>query len=186
MEKSNDQRNAGISCEYLLENGALCRREINTGSRYCLEHSLNVEHDVQFYTHVVEHFRQDIREFFIRSNFYFVGETAIMYVVYSRGAPATLGDLLLSLLAVAFGITVAIYWHFVSRGAIVWMHKWRQEVIRIDKMISRFKSYSRLETEMLGKRVFYPSELTSRLPAAFLVFWTVILGYLMVTYFTRA
>ena len=170
-------------CEYIFINGETCNAEISSNKNYCNKHSKNIELDIEFYKQILVHFRQDIREFFIRSNFYFAGQTALIYLVYSKGEPKTNSDFILLNGGIIFGIIIALFWHFVSRAAVLWMNKWRQEAIRIDKMISRFKSYATIETEMRKSILHSPSRITRWLPLIFIFFWLLLLTYNILLYY---
>ena len=106
-----------------------------------------------------------------------------MVLVYSKGEPKTNSDFILLNGGIIFGIIIALFWHFVSRAAVLWMNKWRQEAIRIDKMISRFKSYATIETEMRKSILHSPSRITRWLPLIFIFFWLLLLTYNILLYY---
>jgi hypothetical protein len=169
-------------CEYIYHNGKRCKVEVYCDNSYCHEHSKNIDLDIEFYKQILEHFRQDIREFFVRSNFYFAGQTALFFIVYSKGKAKTNSDFVLLIGGIIFGIIIAFVWYLVSRGAVLWLNRWRQEAIRIDKMISRFKSYATIETDMRKSILHSPSRITRWLPLIFIFFWLLLLVYYVLLY----
>jgi hypothetical protein len=86
---------------------------------------------------------------------------------------------LLSLSIPLLGLSVAIVWFLVMRGAVYFQQRWREQVIKLDAELDRFKCY--VEIESLAKKRPYlsPSYVTQFLPVIFGVAWFTILVALL-------
>lgn len=140
--------------------------------------------DIEIFRSVTEHFRQDIREFFTRSNFYLLAETALLSVFFTREIPETLVEFVMSTGIAICGFIVAILWWCVAKSAVVWIDRWRDEVRRLDKLLDRHKSYANVEEQALEhcrKRPKRPECVTQYLPLVFCFAW--VLSWILILYF---
>jgi len=132
--------------------------------------------DVEVFKMIASHFRQDLREFWNRANFYLLinaGLFSAFLIVY----PALVKDHAMIVTVVPIlGITIATFWYFVLRGAVYWIERWREEVIRLSKELDRFQCYARVESTVKQRRSLSPSYLTKFLPLVFVITWLVILA----------
>ena len=130
--------------------------------------------DIEVFKMVTSHFRQDLREFWNRANFYLLINTGLFsafLIIY----PALIKDHVLIVVVVPLlGITIAAFWYFVLRGAFHWIEQWREEVIKLSKEIDRFQCYARIESSVKKRRFFSPSYLTRFLPIVFVIAWILI------------
>jgi len=132
--------------------------------------------DIENFKMVAEHFRQDIREFWTRANFFLLAQMALFsafVVVYS--APIT-EQIIVVMLVPIFGMTMAIFWFFVLRGAIFWIKQWREQVIKLSKELDRFQCYAEVESLVKKKGLQSPSNLTQFLPLGFAIVWLAMLA----------
>jgi hypothetical protein len=136
--------------------------------------------DMENFKMVVEHFNQDLREFWNRANFYLLtnaGLFSAFLIVY----PSLLTDHPLIVMVVpVLGATIAILWYLVLHGAQYWIEQWRQEVIKLSKELDRFQCYALIESSLKSKKSKSPSYLTQLLPIVFAVAWIVILVIVLV------
>jgi len=131
--------------------------------------------DLVFYQVVVDHFKQDTREFWTRANFFLVAHAGLFsaFVVAYPGMTGRLN--LMSLSIPLLGLGTAIIWLIVLKGAISFLQSWREQVIRLDKELDRFQCY--VEVEGMAKRdpLSSPSYVTQFIPLVFIATWLGIL-----------
>jgi hypothetical protein len=140
---------------------------------------LQKECDIESYKIVTEHFRQDIREFWNRANFFLLAQTALLSA-FMVGFSTLLPDQIVVILTfLFFGFAMAIFWFFVLRGAVFWIEKWREQVIKLSKEIDRFQCYFEVENLVKKTGLKSPSNLTQYFPLGFAVAWLVIIIWLI-------
>jgi len=84
-----------------------------------------------------EHFKQDVREVWKRSNFYLLVEGGLATVfatlaVHHSGATDSI--------VIAFGVfgqVIALVWFIVARGSLFRLRQWRKQVMELDKIVDR-------------------------------------------------
>lgn len=123
---------------------------------------------------VIDHFHQDIREFFIRSHFYMAVQVALLSAFAVRGLPSgtsddILSEYVLSLAIVIAGIVLVGFWYYTAAGAIRWIDRWRDEVRSLSGELCHFKSFYRVEAGTKEHPKKDPTWVTSRLPWLFLI-----------------
>jgi hypothetical protein len=127
--------------------------------------------DIEVFKMVAEHFRQDLREFWVRNNMYLL-VTGVLVSVF-----ASLGDKGAYRLALpAFGLLVSIFWFAVSYGSSRWLQIWRDELCKIDRELDRFQVFYRVEQcGRVIRSVWSPSWVTQFLPVVVGVGWLALL-----------
>lgn len=165
------------ACRYLLDDGSQCINPIeNSDNPFCHQHNFSSANDLEIFRIVTEHFRQDLELFWTRTNFYLVAEAALLSVLFAiwSGDPER-NDKLLGLGICIVGLIIAVYWAVVLRGALYWIRQWRQQVIKIDRVVNRFQSYVHIENHVNNSPLLSPSFVTSSLPMIFLVIWLILI-----------
>lgn len=141
------------------------------------------DRDIEVFKMVTSHFRQDLREFWNRANFYLLtnaGLFSAFLIIY----PALIKDhLLIVVIVPLLGITIATFWYFVLRGAFHWIEQWRAEVIRLSEELDRFQCYAKIESSVKQRRSLSPSYLTRFLPIVFMIAWIMILASVLIEIF---
>jgi hypothetical protein len=131
--------------------------------------------DLVIYQLVVDHFKQDTREFWTRANFYLVAHAGL-FSAYLVAFPAMKGGWnLVSVVIPLLGSGVAVVWFIVLRGAITFLGRWRDQVIRLDKELDRFRCYVDVEALVKKNPLSSPSYVTQFLPILFGIVWITIL-----------
>jgi hypothetical protein len=133
------------------------------------------ENDLAVFQMVVDHFKQDTREFWARANFFLVAHAGLFsafVVVYPGLKPA--GGLV-GFLIPLLGLSISIIWLLVMRGAIFFLQRWREQVIRLDGELDRFRCYVEVESLAVKRPYMSPSFLTQFLPILFFVVWSILL-----------
>jgi hypothetical protein len=162
-------------CRYLKDEGKQCQNGPRKGRHLCNEHSDLTEMDVEVFRAVTDHFNQDIREFFSRSNFYLVAQAALLSAFFTRKQPATNFEFLIIIGIVMAGLSVVVFWWRVAMGSVFWIKQWRGEVQRVSEELSRLKSYKNMEDIAQKNPNMSPENVTRLLPILFGVIWIVIL-----------
>ena len=116
-----------------------------------------------------EHFRQDLREFWSRNNFYLVVDAALVSIYTSQ----TASDMRLAL--GLFGLTVSIFWYLAARGSLIWLAHWRREIMDLDQSVDRLEIWGRLESRVKQRPWESPSWVTHWLPLVFGIGWVTLL-----------
>jgi hypothetical protein len=139
------------------------------------EENLQRACDMENFKMVAEHFRQDVREFWTRANFYLLAHAALFsafVVVY----PSLIKDqIIVVILVPVFGVTIAVFWFGVLRGSVYWIKQWRTQVIKLSKELDRFRCYAEVENLVNQEKMKSPSYLTQFLPLVFVVIWSTML-----------
>jgi hypothetical protein len=163
-------------CRYLMNDGTQCPNTKTQDSDFCEQHANWLHADLQVYRAITEHFRQDVREFWTRSNFYLLVQAGLLSVF------ATLLSLKTSsyskAMFVAFGIlglVIGIIWFIVSKGAVHWIRRWREQAIALDNIVDRHKIYERVESFAASSPLMSPSNVTQYVPIVFCIAWLVLL-----------
>lgn len=120
---------------------------------------------------VVDHYKQDLREFFTRSNFFLAVQAALLSVLGIRDNPDDPFDYAITVVIVFAGLVISTIWVFAGRGSLFWIKRWRDEVIFLSKHFSPTQSYKVLEE--IGKIKPYnsPEQVANLLPYLFGVIW---------------
>ncbi len=165
-------------CRYLQENGSQCQNQPVKGRDLCEVHQGVGQMDEAVYRAVCDHFKQDIREFFSRSNFYLVAQAAFLSAFFAIvSKTGAVGNVMpdVQLWAIE-GITIAgllisVIWLLVAFSSTYWIRKWRQQVRDASKHYSSVAVYEKLEGVGLVTDIFRPEHISLLLPILFVVFW---------------
>ena len=167
-------------CRYLLEDGSQCRNQPQQGKDLCKAHLGNNQMDAAVYHAVADHFKQDIREFFSRSNFYVVAQAVFLsafFAIVSKtdGGGNTTSDLQLwAIKGIAIaGLCLSVIWLLVAGSSAYWIKRWRQQVRDVSNFYSNIRAYEDVEGVNWLTDKFRPEHITLLLPVLFLVFWSV-------------
>jgi len=141
------------------------------------------EDDLVVYQLVVDHFKQDTREFWTRANFFLVAHAGLFsaFMITYPGLTPELNIINISI--PLLGLGVAIVWLLVLRGAIFFLQKWREQVVKLDASLDRFQCYVEVESFVVRNPHLSPSYITQFLPVVFGLVWLAILvSLLMASY----
>ena len=122
---------------------------------------------------ITDHFKQDVREFFTRSNFYLAVQAALLSVFGVRDTPANCFDYVVTIVLILTGLALSIFWGVVAHGSVLWIGRWRDEVRRLSAEYSETKSYDRIES-LADEHPLQSAEIiTMYLPWLFGTIWCV-------------
>jgi hypothetical protein len=124
---------------------------------------------------IAEHFRQDVREFWTRANFFLVTQTGLFSAFFVIFHNLPVDNVSIILIVPIFGLIMAIFWFFVLRGAVFWIKKWREQVIKLSNELDRFHCYAEVENLVNEKKFLSPSNITQFLPLGFACVWGALL-----------
>ena len=138
--------------------------------------------DLIIYQLVVDHFKQDTREFWTRANFYLVAHAGL-FSAYLVAIPVVKGSWnLVNVVIPLLGLGIAVIWFIVLRGAITFLGRWRDQVMRLDRELDRFQCYVDVEGLVKKKPFSSPSYVTQFLPIFFGIVWLALLVASLVGY----
>ncbi len=135
-------------CRYLMDDGTQCPTAQVQNSRFCEQHAQWLTADLEVYKAVTEHFRQDIREFWSRSNFYLVVQAGLLSVFVSLSPQASSLERIETFGLGILGLIIAIVWFLVSRGSVLWLRRWRAQAVEIDNVVDRHHAYTKVESRV--------------------------------------
>jgi hypothetical protein len=162
------------TCRYLFDDGSECPRARVDNSPFCMQHALPA--DLAVYAAVTDHFKQDVREFWVRSNFYLLVQAGLISVFAAVIPKASEFQRAIGLAMGAVGLAVALVWFVVARGAVKWIRRWREKTIEIDTVVDRHRIYAQVESLAQANPLMSPSNVTQYLPLVFCVAWIVLIA----------
>jgi hypothetical protein len=115
------------------------------------------------------HFLQDLREYWVRHNMYFLVNGVLVSVFASQAGRGAW-----SLVIAAFGLVVTVFWLLVARASYRRLGVWRRELIELSDNADPFRVCARVEQASL-KRHQSPSWITQWLPLVVGVGWILII-----------
>jgi len=140
-----------------------------------LEEKRKPDRDIEIFKMVEEHFRQDVREFWVRANFYLLAHAGLFSVFVVAYSTLLKSQIMILVILSMLGLVVAMFWFLVLRGSIKWLQCWREQVIDLDKKLDPFKCYIKVESLAKERPFLSPSYITQFLPLIFVVAWLAVL-----------
>lgn len=139
------------------------------------EKSLQFSHDIEIFKIVTDHLKQDTREFWVRANFYLLAHAGLLSA-FVVAYPTLAKQQTMVLIGIpTLGLLTAMLWLIVLRGSIKWLQRWREQVMRLDKELDRFRCYVEVESFAKQKPFSSPSYVTQFLPLIFMINWLALL-----------
>lgn len=136
--------------------------------------------DIEIFKIITEHFRQDIREFWTRANFYLLANAGL-FSAFVVAYPTLIKERIVVVMSIPIiGLITAIFWFIVLRGAIHWLRRWREQVIKLSKELDRFQCYAEVESSVKQSPLLSPSYVTQFLPLVFVITWLAILVLILI------
>ncbi len=165
-------------CRYLEDDGEQCKSQPKDRRNLCQKHLAIGERHAEVYRSVTDHFRQDLREFFSRSNFFLVAEAALLSAFYaiqtkliSPPDQVNLRDLWSNKALALAGLLLTVIWLFVSCSSAYWIRRWRREIKTVSEALSNISSYKKVEEVKWWTDLLRPEHITLLLPLLFLGLW---------------
>ena len=130
--------------------------------------------DLAVFQALWEHYRQDLREYWVRSNLYLVVQALLLsvFVGTSDLSDSNLTDLTRIVLT-CVGLVVAAMWYYVLRGSLSWLNAWREKLERVDREVDRFAAFAEVEGAL--RRTRSPAAVSQFLPLVFIAAWAAFL-----------
>lgn len=158
-------------CRYLVDDGTQCSNPKMQDSSLCEQHANWLPADLEVYRAVTEHFRQDVREFWARSNFYLLVQAGLLSVFVAVSPASSFYGKITALTLSILGLVIATVWFIVLKGAVLWIRRWRDQTIKIDNVIDRHRVYEKVESFAYSSPIMSPSNVTQYLPIFFGIAW---------------
>ncbi len=83
--------------------------------------------DVAVFEAVTDHYKQDLREFFTRSNFYLAVQGALLSAFGIRGIPQVTSDYVVSIGIIVVGLALTAFWWIEALGSGLAIQQLRPE-----------------------------------------------------------
>jgi hypothetical protein len=163
-------------CVMSAHNGTPCPNPAVGGGDYCWTHGDWFQADLDIYKMVDEHFRQDLRDYWRRSDSYVVVE-ALLISVFTSLLATNRSTLVLLTLGV-FGSSLTVVWFLVMRGSLAWIRSWRRQRARISLKLDRYGYHAELEREVRKNPLRSPTTLSSYVPLLVLITWVALIATL--------
>ena len=144
------------------------------GSEFCAQHALPA--DLEVFRAVTDHFKQDLREFWVRSNFYLVVQAGLISAFAALIPKEAKLQHTLAISMGGVGLAIAVMWVFVARGAVSWIQLWRSEVVSLGRVIDRHRVYERVEAHASSHPLGSPTYVTKYLPLVFCAAWIALIA----------
>jgi hypothetical protein len=129
-------------CQSVLSDGSQCSNLVVGTSNYCEQHGNWLLADLEVFKVVGEHYRQDLRDFWTRSNFYLVVEGGLLSVFFSRLGNTSKYEIAIDFAFILLGGLLAVIWFFVARNSLFWIQQWRTQMIEVDEKVDRLQCFS--------------------------------------------
>ena len=142
------------------------------------------EMDIAVFGAITAHYRQDLREFFTRSNFYLAVQGALLSALGIRQTPESAFDYVVTTGIIMTGLILTFFWSFVACGGVFWINVWRKEVRKLSQQYSNTQSYQRIEKIAEDYPHKSPEVITKYLPWLFTLFWLIFAAATLVKCFT--
>ncbi|MCW4025260.1 MAG: hypothetical protein NWF01_09540 [Candidatus Bathyarchaeota archaeon] len=136
--------------------------------------SVNVE--LEHFKLVVDHYKQDIREYWTKANFFFLANAGLLsgFIIFLDHA----NDFPLFKIALPLtGIVVAAFFYLILENSHYWSKRWRCEVLKLCEGGKKFPCYWDVEHEAQVCPCRHPEFWTQLLDLAFIFVWA---GFLMI------
>ena len=108
--------------------------------------------NAEVYNAVTEHFRQDLREFFSRANFFLFAESILLGAYLNTFLKKECFLSGWQKMSISFfGLFLSIIWFLVSLSSLHWIKRWREKVKKLAKNIVKLKLTKKLRiTRVFG------------------------------------
>lgn len=179
MIQHQEQTRADRQCRYLLDDSRPCPEPVLGASDFCERHRDWFAADLEAYKAVGEHFRQDLREFWNRSNFYLLVQAGLLSVFVSTSNRTSRYEMAIAIALVILGEVLAVMWWLVARGSILWIREWRKQMIALDDAVDRHRCFSVVERHVNQSPFKSPSYITQFLPLVFCLVWLALLAVIL-------
>lgn len=168
------EESSKCDCWGVNKDGEPCPSPTVGDSNYCTQHGDWFEADLRIFDSLTNHFRQDVREFWTRSNLYLLVEGVMASVfVTTVTDPDRAKHLLILVFISTFGLALTTSWYLVARSSIIWIDRWRDQVLRIGKVVDRHRAYETVHlTAQSTKPWHHPQRMTLYLILLFALSWT--------------
>jgi hypothetical protein len=132
--------------------------------------------ELEHFKLVVDHYKQDIREYWTKANFFFLANAGLLsgFIIFLDHA----NDFPLFKIALPItGIVVAVFFYLILHYSNYWSKRWRCEVLTLCKGGKKFQCYWAVEDEAQVCPHKHPEFWTQLLDLAFIFIWA---GFLLI------
>ena len=125
--------------------------------------------DLEVFKQVAEHYRQDMRLFWVRSNFFMAVEGLLVSVFalsMRNEGPSWIQTFL-----VVMGLVVAVYWTAAACASTRWLKRWREQVIGVNERLQPSGQWYGSVIREVQDAKLVSSKIASLLPIALSLVW---------------
>lgn len=144
--------------------------------------STPTEMDVAVFQAVTDHYKQDLREFFVRNNLFVAVHAALLSTEFIKGIPKTFSEYVITTVIFLGGLSFAYLWKRVADAGVFWVSKWRDEVQFLSRKYSRYHSYEWIEQFAKDNPKMCSEVIAKDLPRFIIVFWSLLWLVITITF----
>ena len=132
--------------------------------------------ELEHFKLVVDHYKQDIREYWTKANFFFIVNTGLLsaYILYLN---QTNNFPIFKIALPLTGIAIAAFFYLILDSSHFWTKVWRGEVLKLCRERKKFGCYTHVETMAQGAPHKHPGFWTQLLDITFVLVW---FGFLVI------
>lgn len=145
-----------------------------------VERNTQLVRDMEIFKIITEHFRQDIREFWTRANFFLLAHAGLFSAFVVTYPTLAKDRTMITMSVPILGLVIAILWFMVLRSAVYWLQRWREQVIKLSKELDRFQCHVEVESSAIRRPFLQPAYVTQFLPLVFMITWLAILVLILI------
>ena len=130
--------------------------------------------NLEVYKAVESHYRQDIVQFWTRSNFYLIIHAGLSSIIIASSSASSFPPVV----EIAFeicGFLLAIAWFLVAHSSNKWRKWWLDQLLVIERSVDPQRSYDSVEGIITTSPVMRPSTVTLFVPVLFGLLWLTLL-----------
>ena len=133
------------------------------------------EVELEVFRQLCDHYRQDIRLFWARSNFYTVVNGALMSAFAITFKAQTVGAMVTISVLAAMGIATCVLWRQSTIASLAWIKVWKQKVADANGVLQKASWYGGVLVDGERNASQFSSVITIRLPVVMGSAWAILL-----------
>lgn len=168
-------------CRFLGDDFLQCPAKTIDNSDFCAQHT-EYPHDIDIFKAIHETLLQDLREYWTRTNFYFLVLGALLAAFTTIASGKNNNITSIKPFLCILGFVIACIWFLVAFLSIYWMNQWRTQMIHINKVIDRHHFHTPVVKIAMRRtthlpKVLTPTGITLFLPVLFAGSWLYLLFF---------
>ncbi len=181
MEVTQQQTNPTEKkqCSFLGDDFTRCSGNTIDNSDFCAQHH-EYPHDIDIFKAIHDSLLQDLREYWTRTNFYFLVQGALLAAFTTVASSKNNNIVSIKPFLCILGFVITCVWFLVAFLSIHFMNRWRTQMLQINEVIDRHHFHTPVVKVAMRKttylpKVFTPTGVTLFLPVLFAASWLYLL-----------